>query len=541
MTILRPYQQRIVEGVIDSWFGTANTVQNVLMVMPTGAGKTVTFPPLLTYGGVPAIAIAHRQELVGQVSMTLAREGIEHWVIAPDLVIRALVTMQVRKFGASYISRGANTLVAGVDTMIRRDLKEFRHLRRWVIDEAHHVLRGNKWGKATAMLPPEAKGLGVTATPRRCDGRGLGRHAHGVFDRMLVGPSVSDLMRDGYLCPYIIYGPEESLNRAELKVSESTHEFTQHSVMEVAKKNKPKVVGDCVKHYEKYTPGKRGITFNTDVDTAREVAAAYNSAGIPAAMVCSDTDDTVRGEISRRFERGELLQLTNVDLFGEGYDVPAVEVVTMARPSESLSLVKQQMGRMMRPAEGKAHGVVIDMVGNCLKHGAPDESVLWSLDAEDKRTRGESPGTIPLRTCKKCTAMFKAVLDACPYCKEPVTRQARGGPEQVEGDVTLLTPEALAFARGEILRIDGAPRYPMNADVATRRHIDKMHAARIEAQAKLRDLIALWAGYNRDAGYSYEEGYRSFWYKFGIDVLSAQTLGAADTAKLYTLILKDLT
>ena len=182
----------------------------------------------------------------------------------------------------------------------------------------------NKWVKARLMFP-NAKGLGVTATPLRADGQGLGRHADGVFDVLTEGPTMRWLIDNGYLTDYKIFAPPSDL--AEIPLSKTTGDFNEHAMRDITAKSslvipaeKAVHVGDVVKHYLRIAQGKLGITFVPSIKIAEEICKQFNESGVPAAVVSADTPDIERFEILERFERRELLQLINVDLFGTDRD-----------------------------------------------------------------------------------------------------------------------------------------------------------------------------------------------------------------------------
>lgn len=332
---LRPYQTEGKRDVYDAWNAGA---ENVLLVEPTGAGKTVIFSDIIHENDSASCAIAHRQELVGQISMALARNEVRHKIIGPTKVIRTIVNYHMLEFGKSYYDPSSFCGVAGVDTLVRRknDHELSRWLKSiglWVLDEGHHCLKENKWGEAAAMMP-NAKGLLVTATPDRADGKGLGRHADGLADVMVEGPTMRDLINKGYLTDYRIFAPKtEDLDLTNVDISKVTGDYNPNKLKTAIRKSH--IVGDVVKHYLRIAPGKLGITFATDVETATEIASQFNAAGVPAAVVSSNTPDAERIAIQRQFKERELLQIVNVDIYGEGVDIPGVEVVSMARPTKS--------------------------------------------------------------------------------------------------------------------------------------------------------------------------------------------------------------
>lgn len=543
--MLRDYQQKLKSDVYAQW---DSGKKNVLAVLPTGGGKTKTFSDIIhDHSGVATCAIAHRQELVSQISIALAREGVRHRIVGPKNVVKLINNLHMEEFGHSFYDPSSRCAVAGVDTLIRRK-KELgswsRSVGLWVQDEAHHVLQSNKWGEACDMFP-NAKGLGVTATPLRADGKGLGAHSDGVFHSLVEGPSMRELIMRGYLTDYRIFAPPSDLDLSDVKISASTGDYTLPGVAEAVKKSH--VIGDVVEHYIKIAMGMLGITFAPNVAIAQEIADNFNARGIPAAVVSADTEASERNAILKKFRKRELLQLINVDLFGEGFDVPSVEVVSMARPTQSYGLYVQQFGRALRILEGKKFAIIIDHVGNVMRHGLPDAMREWSLDAREKRGKSNGPSdAIPVRACHSCTMVYERIHAECPYCGHKPIMTIRSGPEFVDGSLSELDPEVLAHMRGEIEKINMSVedyrldlmrrRVPEIGQMAqVKRHVEKQ-----QAQNVLRDTIALWAGYQRHFGRPDEESYRRFYFRYGIDVMSAQALGTKEAIKLNDMIRSDL-
>ena len=532
---LRPYQQQVRDGVEQNW---AAGVQNVLAILPTGGGKTVVFSSVLADEQAASVAVAHRQELVSQISLALARNRVRHRIVGPQNVVKMIVRLHMEEVGASYYDANSRCAVAGVDTLIRRGEQLANWLptvKLWVMDEAHHVLRDNKWGKAVQMFP-NARGLGVTATPCRADGNGLGRHADGVFDTMVIGPTMRDLIDAGFLTEYRIFAPPSTFKREKVDVSPTTGDFNLDKMRKavagssLVAHDEKTITGDIVQHYKRIASGKLGVTFVPDIAAATEVAKQFNDAGVPAEVVSSKTPDDERSSILRKFRARELLQLVNVDLFGEGFDLPAIEVVSMGRPTESYSLYAQQFGRALRLLDGKTHALIIDHVGNVARHGLPDAPREWSLDRRERRSSGKSDAA-PVRTCLACTAVFERFMDACPFCGEPIPAPAqRTGPEFVDGDLYELDAATLAQMRSSLERVDMDPSD--YRDLLTRQGVPqigimanvKRHIARQETVGTLRDILALWGGYERAVGLSDKEIMRKFYLTYGVDLWTAQTL-----------------
>lgn len=533
--ILRPYQSNDKQNIYRSW-NSGN--QNIMYVLPTGGGKTVVVSSIVGDFKEHQVVLAHRQELVSQISLTLASVGIEHNLTVPDKLIKEISTLQVKTFGRSFIDPWAKTTCAGVDTLLRRlDKVEFkqwsRKIKRWTIDECHHILKKNKWGKVSSAFP-NAVGLGVTATPTRTDGCGLGSHNNGVFDDMVIGPTMSELITMGNLTQYRIFCVNADNFDLSGVSTDSGGDFNRNKASVAVEKST--ITGDAVSHYLQHANGVRGLTFCIDVKMAQITTNRFNQAGIPAMLVTAKTPIGDRINASKWLKSGKLLQLVNVDIFGEGYDLPAVGCVSMLRPTKSLNLFMQQFGRALRPLKGKTHAIIFDHVGNVKRHGLPDMPRIWSLESKPKRTKSTPVEelAIPVTTCKTvgCFAPYDSRLARCPYCGSIKTVSSRATIQQVRGDLTELHPDNIEIMKEERRKIDNPPRPPTSQGEIVRLSAIKRQRIRKEKQIELRSMISQWAGNLRFSGKTDSEIYKIFYSVAGIDILKAQTLGAGDATRL---------
>lgn len=538
----RPYQETKIQEVFQAW---SDGHRNVLSYGPTGSGKTVEMAEIVKRVSEPTVSIAHRQELVSQISLALARNGIHHRITAADAVVRFCISRHVEELGKNFHHHNAPDAVAGVQTLVRRtDLEQWcSSVKVWNTDEAHHVTPDNTWGSVIGMLP-NAFGVGFSGSPVRADRKPLGRKLGGLFDHMVLGPGPRELINMGYLSDYRLIAPTMSIDRSQIPVSEATGDLNQTALRKAA--HKSQIVGDIVENYLKFAPGKRGIAFVVDTEQAKDVAQRFNQAGVKAMAVSAKTPDKIRQDAIRRFSRGDLTVLVNVDLFGEGFDVPAVEVVMMGRPTESFGLYLQQFGRALRLFEGKTYGIIIDHVGNWKRHGLPDAKRVWSLEQDLRGApRGKpDPDVMPLRRCTNpdCFKTYEAITSTCPFCGHVEQPESRSGPEFVDGDLAEIDAATLAAMRGEVDAIThGQAAIPHGiSDPAIIGALNKHFRNRQSAQSELRDTIDLWAGIQTQVhDRTTSNAYRLFYHKYGMDVLTAQAQKTADMVKLTNEIRKE--
>lgn len=527
--ILRDYQNQAKADIYQAW---NDGHQNVLLVLPTGAGKTVSFSSvaydmvhaLVEINGrkikYPTAIIVHRKELVQQISLTLAQAGIVHNIIAPRNVIKGIIAAQRKVLNKQFYDHTAAVSVISVDTLNARfdRYKDWAKLiRLWITDEAAHVTKNNKWGRAVDYFP-NAIGLGVTATPQRLDKRGLGRHADGVFDVMVEGPSVRLLIDRGFLCSYRAAIPESDY-RLHLKETTGDSDYSKEAMLVAAQHSH--IVGDTVANYKKFANGKQAIIFCDSIETATKMETKFLNDQIKAKLLTGETDDNERLQALIDYRDRKTQVLLNVDLFDEGLDVPGIECVIMARPTKSLGKYLQMIGRGLRPAKGKPFLILIDQVGNIKEHGLPDMRRTWSLD---RVTRRRDKINL-IRICKnyECNAPFDRVLTTCPYCgtedKRSPPGEGGGRPsvQMVDGDLVLLDPETLRQMEtkaqledpGVVARRVGKVAGKYAAEKAAK---DQME--RIETQKKLAHMIAVWAGMIRREGWADRTIHKMFYQLF---------------------------
>ena len=311
-----------------------------------------------------------------------------------------------------------------------------------VWDECHH-LASSSWSEIAQGLDRAPLQIGLSATPRRLDGRGLASW----FDVLITGPSTEALIASGALSPYKFYAPGAVSMAGVHRVAGDYNKRETASVMEHST-----VVGDAVSHYLQHGAGGRALVFAWSVEASRGIADSFRLAGVEAEHVDGETARGVRTNAMRAFRDGALRVLCNVDLFGEGLDVPAVDCVFLLRPTQSLGLYLQQVGRGLRPSPLKTHVKIFDHVNNWQRHGLPDDARTWTLEGRTSRTRESEP---QVKRCAACFGVSRAGVRVCPLCGVVFPVNARTV-ERVEGtlvetDVDVL--RQLGMIREESARV----------------------------------------------------------------------------------------
>lgn len=402
MIHLRPYQTEILDA---GRAAMKRKVKNIVLQGPTGMGKTALMAAMFSTASGKGYTCAfgvHRAELIRQAASTFERVGIRYGIVSPH----------------HPMDLSAKVQICSIDTWRNRvpRLPKFDFIA-W--DECHHVAAAT-WAKLHDAYP-DAYHVGLTATPQRLDGRGL----RDWFDEMVTGPSVRELIDEGWLSPYRYFDAGDQ-------------------------QDEKKLFGDIVRNYLQIAVGKRAIYFCRTVQHSAETAEAFRQRGVPAAHVDANTPDGERLLAMQKFERGEILVLCNAALFAEGVDVPGVEVVGLARKSESLTWYLQACGRGLRPvyakdmpvstaeerraaiaAGPKPHCIILDHAGLRGLHGAPDLDRQWTLDGCVSSEAGGAAG----RRCPQCFAMNPVAADRCTECGFKWPKAKGKQIETVDGDL----------------------------------------------------------------------------------------------------------
>lgn len=410
MIQLRDYQQ---DGVTDIRDAYRSGKRSPLFVAPTGSGKTVLFAFIAngtSRKGNSVLILVHRQELVDQTCRTLRAFGVPHGVVAAGRTPDRTHAVQV----------------ASVQTLVRR-LAQYRP-DLIIIDEAHHGTAGS-WRKVLDAYP-HARVLGVTATPERLDGRGLGE----VFDALVMGPQVRDLIRNGHLAPPLYFAPPQSADFSSIHIRGG--DFAQDELAKVM--DKASITGDAVEHYRRICQGAPAVAFCASVAHAQHVAEQFAAAGYRAGTIDGNMEREERRDIVRALGDGRLNVLTSCEIINEGFDLPIVVAAILLRPTMSLGLHLQQIGRVLRPAPGKTRAIILDHVGNLARHGLAEDTREWSLEGRRKKgKRKADEPEVEVFQCPNCYCCH-APAPECPQCGHIYEKKQRQELKQKDGTLEMI-------------------------------------------------------------------------------------------------------
>jgi DNA repair protein RadD len=367
---LRPYQEKLNADILAA-FDAGH--RRILAVLPTGGGKTVNAAALIEHFVAQmrsVIIFAHTREIVRQTSDKLTARGVQHGVIMAGLedLQRPQALVQVASI---------QTLTA---RCIRTSHQPLPPAHLVIVDESHHVLAQTYQNliKQIREIYPDACVIGLTATPCRGDGRGLG----GTFDILVEGPQVQDLIDLGFLVRTTFYAPPEAAMKRLVRGVETVgHDYNQKRLGE--RMDRAPLIGDIVSQYAKHGQNRRAICYAT-VAHSVHISERFNEVDIKCEHIDGTTPRGDRDAILQRLASGETQVVTNVGVLTEGFDAPVVGCIILARPTKSFGLYRQMVGRGLRPAEGKTDCIVLDHSGAVYRHGLPEDPVEWTLDPDLK-------------------------------------------------------------------------------------------------------------------------------------------------------------
>lgn len=433
MIALRPYQSAMIDKARDLM---RQNVRRVLMVAPTGAGKRLM--AVHTIGRAVARGkrcwfLVHRKELLDQACRSLDEACVQFGVIQSGVRPDYRQPVQVASV-QTMTGRLGMTKQAPIGSLRERQRSAAAELIEpdfIFADEAHHA-RAATWERILTGYP-KAFVLGFTATPLRLDGRSLGHQ----FDRLVIGPSTRELIDGGFLADYRLFAPPG----ADLSnVRSQMGDYRPDDLAEAV--DRPQIVGDVVAHYQRHANGTQAVCFGVNVQHSQHIAAAFAQAGISARHLDGTTSRNERSIIMDDFAAGRFRVLCNVDILGEGLDVAGIETVICARPTQSLSVYLQQIGRGLRVKPDGRRAIILDHAGNSLRHGLPDEPREWSLEDDPKRRKRASSAGV--RICPACFAALVAQARICPECGFKFVIETEV-PDHAEGELQVVDIQRARF------------------------------------------------------------------------------------------------
>jgi len=410
---LRPYQESGIAAV-RAEIGRGS--KRVLMVLPTGGGKTVIAAAIITGAvrkGKRVLFLAHRRELIGQCYQKLIDSGLAHdqvgVILAGDPRRRPQAPVQV----------------ASVQTLVGRAKPPADVV---FVDEAHHTTATSY---ATILAAyPDAAVVGLTATPCRGDGRGLGD----AFAALTQVATFRELAEGGYLTVPRVFSTRHPIDLTAIKTTGGDYNL---GALDAAV-NTRELVGDIVEHWQQHAEGRTTVVFAASVEHSRAVVERFVAAGVAAEHLDGTTPSDVRDAILARLASGETAVVSNMGVLTEGWDLPRCKCVVLARPTRAKGLYLQMAGRGLRPW-ADVSALILDHGGCVIAHGFPQDDQEWSLDAKKKR-----PTAPPVKTCPGCFAALATATRVCPECGHVFAAAEREGPQEVDGTLVEVQPASAA-------------------------------------------------------------------------------------------------
>lgn len=438
---LRPYQDKLIGEARAALRKIKERLKaqgikrgpRLLIQCPTGGGKTVlaafiVMSHLANVQGGLARFMCHRDFLLDQTAGTFGDAGIDYSFIANG--------RWMNNFTPAHIC-----MIPTVTNRVERYVKPT--LVIW--DECHHIA-AKSWNKIM-LAWDDATHIGFSATPVRLDGKGL----DAFYDDMIIGPSVEELIRIGALSDYTYYAPSSpDLTALHTRMGE----YVQNEVDE--EMGKAVVIGNLVEEYAKKAKNKKAVYFCTSIKNSLETCEAFKGQGFRFIHLDGESSSWERGQASIMLAKGEIDGMTNVALFGEGYDLaaqarqagwtgtpPTIEVVGIAKPTKSLGLSRQMIGRVLRAKDYP--GIILDHAGHLKEFGLPDDEIEWSLKGIEKTAKTAT------YQCENCGAEVNIQSPSCKACghvhdKDEVKRKGAGGGREVEfkdGDLQEIDRDAI--------------------------------------------------------------------------------------------------
>lgn len=425
----RPYQAKAIHLIRQAW---VQGMRRIVLVSPTGAGKTFMASEIIDGAvakGNRVLFLAHRKELIDQCSKTLDEIGVDHGIIKSGhwrkrphcpVQVASVQTLsskrrcpeckdhplrkQIAKEHGGKVPKTVEVLCDHCDSTgyIRRPLPEAKIV---VIDETHRCLSPSYQEIIDGY--PDAMILGLTATPWRLDGRGLAK----MYQHLVATVQVQDLVDEGFLLPIRAFAPDLP-DLSDVKTRRG--DYDQSSISAIM--NSRELVGNIVDHWHRLAEGQRTVVFASSVENSEHLVSRFRESGVAAEHLDGTMGDRDRTAVLGRLAEGTTRIVCNVDVLVEGYDLPSLGCVVLARPTKSLTRYLQQVGRGMRPHADQRYMVLIDHAGCVHEHGLPTDPRRWSLEDRKRKKKSEAIDAAPCVICEKCGALRPSPDQPCPAC-----------------------------------------------------------------------------------------------------------------------------
>lgn len=413
--MLRPRQQKAIEDVRAAYRAGYKAP---LLCASTGFGKTHTAAEIIKSAidrGNDVWFLAHLREILDDTARRLEQAGIPHGFIMAGMPRNPFKPVQI----------------VSVQTAVRRPV--VRKPGLIIVDECHLAVADTyRQVLAAAGNPPI---LGLTGTPCRLDGRGLGE----LFDTIIPTCSTGDLIAEGLLAPIRYYAPTKP-DLGDIRTRAGDYALDQ--LAEAV--DRPSIIGDAVAHYRKYAHGRRAVAFCVNIKHAEHTAAAFTAAGYRAVAISGESTREERRQALTGLRQGTIDIVCNCALWVAGVDCPEIGCVILLRPTKSLTMYLQSVGRGLRTCAGKPDLIVLDHASCVFTHGLPQDPREWTLDAKPKRANANAPA---VRECPSCFACH-APAPVCPCCGHVYVRETvPQGPQQLAGELVEVDEAAIRRER----------------------------------------------------------------------------------------------
>lgn len=503
MTIsLRPYQLDMVRQISSQYQAGA---KGIVLRCPTGGGKTRTASYIVekyTTSDRQVLWLVDQEELLDQAAMTWAEYGIEHQLVCSDKTRRAIVAHEFLEFGRSFVKPGAKAVIASVQTLVRRldgqvwqpgCTLDWLNPAQIIPDECDLSLAAT-WRRVIGYWP-EARLLGLTATPIRMDRQSFARAEGGLYDVMVHGPSEAWLMDNGHLSKYDAYHPDIELVKGVADLTKRKGDDYDPDELE-KELDSPKVFGDVVAHYRNYSDGKPAIAFCPTVRMAEKFAQAFRDGGYRAQSLDGMTDDGIRRRAVKALGDGGMDVLTGVGLLVKGVDIPYATTAIWLRKTKSLRIFMQGSGRVFRPHPDKDKAILLDCVGVIQEHGLPHWERDWGLSPEACKFRRQADNDdepdVVAKACPKCRRYHEPDFKndngdkCCPHCGHIYKKREVIEMEQVEAELKLIDQAEEERLRRQKRMLQGQAK---SLDQLIAQGIGRVHAMKIVAAREKKDAL----------------------------------------------------